>query len=240
MPIVFRQGGWGFDTERLNRERPIKAAERQYRRFIFLYNFFDDHYDELKLEAVRTDTDLLSTIDQNLIWLEKVIELSYQNEVKLNLFINPSYVFYREYLAVSGLEEGLLYWKQRVVEINERLAGQYGQAAFPVMDFFGYQAIMAEELPSKANQHRLNPWFQDLVHFSPDLGKIMMADLQASCSGGEDLTLGFCLNTQNLEHKKRLDKQSRNRFLSSQSESYQQFVKDAESKRQAKQKVRIQ
>lgn len=121
--------------------------------------------------------------------LRAILALAQRQHIDLRLFISPSHARQWETLAIAGLWQDWEYWKRQLVALNER----DGNAAFPLWDFSGYDAVSSEDLPDEGAT-KLMKSYSDSSHYLPALGQRLVGRL----FGAKD-DWGIQLNATNLE-----------------------------------------
>ncbi len=74
-----------------------------------------------------------------------------------------------ENLAHAGLWNHFEYWKRALVSLNEKVARDLDNKAFPLWDFNGYFPVATEEVPADSHSAQLK-WVYDPSHTNVNTG----------------------------------------------------------------------
>lgn len=134
-------------------------------------------------------------------YFRKIIELCYEKNIDLRLFIPPAHARQWEVINAMGLWSDWELWKRKMVEITEEVATRQQRKAFPIVDFSGYSQYSTEPVPREAG--KVMKWYRDSAHFLPSLGDIILDRLFANATSEADCKdqFGVLISSKNInEH----------------------------------------
>ena len=108
-------------------------------------------------------------------YLRTIVRISRADGVDLRLFISASHA--RLWAMLRFLELGPIVeeWKRGLIEVlAEDEASHPGRPAIPLWDFGGYNEITTEALPSSGNGKVAFKNHLDSLHYSPDVGDLIL------------------------------------------------------------------
>ncbi len=126
-------------------------------------------------------------------YFRKFIQLAYEKQINLHVFISPSHARQWEVIAELGLWEKWEYWKRQMLTITEQESSHYNQAAFPIHDFSGYNIYSTETVPRTSN--KAMRWYSDSSHYRHELGEVIL-NMIIKDSGKN--SFGRIINAQNI------------------------------------------
>ena len=107
-------------------------------------------------------------------FLESILNTAYRDQIDVRMIIPPKHARFLELIIQLELWPKYEEWKQRVVELNERMAVAQGQKPFPVWDFTGFGELQSEALPGAGKTGVLAKWFWEDAHYRPELGTLVL------------------------------------------------------------------
>ncbi len=125
--------------------------------------------------------DIDASMNAYLTQLQRIEQLARQHDFELLLFINPTHSDYLNLVNELGGEQLYLVW---LTLLKDKLQTE-------VRNFSGMHRYSRSPRPDA--QNGLNPWFNDPVHFSPALGRLMLEQMEKSCEQTESY-FGRCIS----------------------------------------------
>lgn len=151
---------------------------------------------------------------------EQILRLAHRKGINLVMFVPPTHAVYLEIRKMAGLWQDFKDWREKIVEINNRVARETGQPPFPIWDFSGFNEYTEEEVPAEGELREMN-WYWESSHFKKQLGNIIFRRMFAQHSADAGFSGGFGtlldLNTVPLTNS-RLDEEEKNYSLSHKGE----------------------
>jgi|SaaInlStandDraft_5_1057022.scaffolds.fasta_scaffold41485_1 hypothetical protein len=135
-------------------------------------------------------------------YFEKIIDLSYKNNIDLKIMISPIHARLMEVLFIKGLWDKYENWKRKIVNINKRAANWSNLNSFPVWDFSGYSNYTTEDLQSVANNKKTLKWFWESSHFKKEVGDIMLDQVLGCKKNNSSVynNFGIKITIENIEN----------------------------------------
>jgi len=155
------------------------------------YEYFKDYLTNYRYK----DTKSSSFED-----FEKIIQLCYENNIKLDIIFGPSHIRLWESLNYYLGYEKWLQWKKDVVISVNKISRNYNKQQFRVIDFSIYHFLTNETIPDDKNLKMKYYW--ESSHYKNKLGLIVLDKL----IGKDDFhNFGIELNINNIDvHLKKL------------------------------------
>lgn len=125
----------------------------------------------------------------------EILELSYSNNIKLDIIFGPSHIRQWEAFSYYHDIEKWYRWKKDIVLSVEKIAKEQNKIPFRVMDFSVYHEITSEEVPSSPEISMQYYW--ESSHYKKELGDIVL-DRLLDISSYKDF--GVELNSQNIDN----------------------------------------
>lgn len=124
----------------------------------------------------------------------KILELCYQNNIKLDIVFGPSHI--RQWEAYDYYQdiETWYKWKKDVVLFVEKIAKEQEKNPYRIMDFSIYHELTAETVPTNPKEKMKYHW--EASHYKKELGDIVL-DRLLDISPYKDF--GVELNSQNID-----------------------------------------
>lgn len=157
---LFDDGRWklNFSTDR-DVLKAFQGLERSYLRGSWFP--YDDPTFSLREDDHADNTSFTD--------LSRLLQLAHANDVELKLVMLPVHARLLENLERAGLWQHFEYWKRRVVQINETVAGKANQSPFVIWDFNGYNAFSTEPVSTETTYTDLK-WMHDSGHLTRAAG----------------------------------------------------------------------
>ena len=176
------QRDWYFNQENIDKQGGHlkvmnKDEESYYKKSDFKYN-----------SNIYQDTKESSFDD-----FRKILELCYQNNIKLDIVFGPSHI--RQWEAYDYYQdiETWYKWKKDVVLFVEKIADEQEKTPYRIMDFSIYHELTAETVPTNPKEEMKYHW--EASHYKKELGDILL-DRLLDISEYKDF--GVELNSQNI------------------------------------------
>lgn len=103
---------------------------------------------------------------------EDILKFAKKEGIDTKIIIAPVHVWHLQALDIAGLWPLWMQWKERMVEINDRVS------QFPLIDHSGYTGFTTEIVPDDKDE--LMDWYLDNAHYRSELGDLI---LSGSASG---------------------------------------------------------
>ncbi len=103
---------------------------------------------------------------------EQILRLAHRDRINLVMFVPPTHAVYLEIRKMAGLWQDFKSWRERIVEINNRVARDMGRPPFPIWDFSGFNSYTEETVPAEGDLREMN-WYWESSHFKRDLGNMI-------------------------------------------------------------------
>jgi hypothetical protein len=126
---------------------------------------------------------------------KEILDLSYNNNIKLDIIFGPSHIRQWEAFAYYHDIEDWYKWKKDVVLFVEKIAIKKNKIPFRIMDFSVYHYFTSEMVPSKPEIAMQYYW--ESSHYKKELGDIVL-DRLLDISPYKDF--GIELNSQNIDN----------------------------------------
>ncbi|OCL82517.1 hypothetical protein AAW30_01341 [Arcobacter porcinus] len=125
----------------------------------------------------------------------KILELCYQNNIKLDIVFGPSHI--RQWEAYDYYQdiETWYKWKKDVVLFVEKIADEQEKTPYRIMDFSVYHELTAETVPTNPKEKMKYHW--EASHYKKELGDIVL-DRLLDISSYKDF--GVELNSDNIDN----------------------------------------
>jgi hypothetical protein len=127
---------------------------------------------------------------------EKIIELCYKNNIKLDIIIGPSHIRQWEALDLYLGYENWLQWKKDMVISLDKVSKNYKNSRYKIVDFATYNGFTTEKIPKNPKLQMKYYW--ESSHYNNDLGKIVIDKLQNSVKVKEE-KFGIEINLLNID-----------------------------------------
>ena len=200
------QRDWYFNQENIDKQGGHlkvmnKDEESYYKKSDFKYN-----------SNIYQDTQKSSFED-----FRKILELCYQNNIKLDIVFGPSHI--RQWEAYDYYQdiETWYKWKKDVVLFVEKIADEQEKTPYRIMDFSVYHELTAETVPTNPKEKMKYHW--EASHYKKELGDIVL-DRLLDISPYKDF--GVELNIQNIDNHIQNLREDRVKFIDT--EAYRKEV----------------
>lgn len=191
MPIISRSlaedGSWDLRPRREQDSEP-EYARQQAR----VYRFIQGYSRNILEQALSSSPEeVRQRMDQYFSLLQQLAARAEKAGIKLQIFVNPSHAYFYTALVESGATEHFLAWLTRLQQLQA--SGVLGPT--PVWNFSGINQFSLSTLPGQQR----NPWFNDPIHYSRQLGALMLKRMQQSCEAELADSFGECLHSAGLK-----------------------------------------
>lgn len=147
------------------------------------------YYKDYPINYTYRDTENPSFLD-----FEKIVELSYQNNIDLDIVFGPSHIRQWEALNYYLGYENWLKWKKDIVLSVNKSAQKFNKTPFKIVDFSVYHELTSEKVPTDKTTQMKYHW--EASHYKHELGMIVLDRL----TGKNDfLDFGTELNLENID-----------------------------------------
>ena len=200
------QRDWYFDQENIDKKGGHlkvmnKDEEKYYQKSDFKYN--SNIYQDTKKDSFED--------------FRKILELCYQNNIKLDIVFGPSHI--RQWEAYDYYQdiETWYKWKKDVVLFVAKIADEQEKTPYRIMDFSVYHELTAETVPTNPKEKMKYHW--EASHYKKELGDIVL-DRLLDISPYKDF--GIELNSQNIDFHIQNLREDRVKFIDT--EAYRKEV----------------
>jgi len=186
----------------LGSDRP-RPEHVNYREFIgaSLERFFRSYPNNGKYTVNMTKGNAL---------FREMVRTSYSRGIELIVVIPPDHAIQLEARRLSGLLPTLESLKRDMLDVLSQEARRANSKPFPLWDFSGFSGYVAETIPLDENPSSQMKWHLENVHFTRDLGDIIICRIlgrEDICDGQLD-SFGVLLTKHNLDtHSARIRKE---------------------------------
>ncbi len=191
------QRDWYFDQENIDKKGGHlkvmnKDEEKYYQKSDFKYN--SNIYQDTKKDSFED--------------FRKILELCYQNNIKLDIVFGPSHI--RQWEAYDYYQdiETWYKWKKDVVLFVAKIADEQEKTPYRIMDFSVYHELTAETVPTNPKEKMKYHW--EASHYKKELGDIVL-DRLLDISPYKDF--GVELNIQNIDNHIQNLREDRVKFI---------------------------
>ena len=202
------QRDWYFNQENIDKQGGHlkvmnKDEESYYKKSDFKYN-----------SNIYQDTKESSFDD-----FRKILELCYQNNIKLDIVFGPSHI--RQWEAYDYYQdiETWYKWKKDVVLFVEKIADEQEKTPYRIMDFSVYHELTAETVPTNTKEKMKYHW--EASHYKKELGDIVL-DRLLDISPYKDF--GVELNIQNIDNHIQNLREDRVKFIDTEAYRKEVFI----------------
>ena len=202
------QRDWYFNQENIDKQGGHlkvmnKDEESYYKKSDFKYN-----------SNIYQDTKESSFDD-----FRKILELCYQNNIKLDIVFGPSHI--RQWEAYDYYQdiETWYKWKKDVVLFVEKIADEQEKTPYRIMDFSVYHELTAETVPTNPKEKMKYHW--EASHYKKELGDIVL-DRLLDISPYKDF--GVELNIQNIDNHIQNLREDRVKFIDTEAYRKEVFI----------------
>ena len=149
----------------------------------------------------------------------KILELCYQNNIKLDIVFGPSHI--RQWEAYDYYQdiETWYKWKKDVVLFVEKIAKEQEKTPYRIMDFSIYHELTAETVPTNPKEKMKYHW--EASHYKKELGDIVL-DRLLDISPYKDF--GVELNIQNIDNHIQNLREDRVQFIDTEAYRKEVFI----------------
>ena len=202
------QRDWYFNQENIDKQGGHlkvmnKDEESYYKKSDFKYN-----------SNIYQDTKESSFDD-----FRKILELCYQNNIKLDIVFGPSHI--RQWEAYDYYQdiETWYKWKKDVVLFVEKIADEQEKTPYRIMDFSVYHELTAETVPTNPKEKMKYHW--EASHYKKELGDIVL-DRLLDISPYKDF--GVELNSENIDNHIQNLREDRVEFIDTEAYRKEVFI----------------
>lgn len=178
------QEDWYINQENIDKQgghlKVMNQDEKGYYRNS-KYNFNSNIYQDTKKDSFED--------------FKKILELCYQNNIKLDIVFGPSHI--RQWEAYDYYQdiETWYKWKKDVVLFVAKIADEQEKTPYRIIDFSVYHELTAETVPTNPKEKMKYHW--EASHYKKELGDIVL-DRLLDISPYKDF--GVELNIQNIDN----------------------------------------
>jgi hypothetical protein len=123
--------------------------------------------------------------------LDQMLRKLLAADIEVLPFISPIHALQTEAIMQKGLLSEYEEWKQRVVEIIQKVNSDFPVAQkIRLWDFSGYNAITTEPLPADGSGRSMH-WFHDAANYNQEVGNFVMNRMLSTTQAGVDVPLDF-------------------------------------------------
>jgi hypothetical protein len=162
-----------------------------------------NYYKDYPTNYTYKDTNKKSFPD-----FEKIVKLSYENNIELDIIFGPSHIRQWEALNYYLGYEKWLQWKKDVVLSVNKIANQQNKKQFRIMDFSVYHKLTAEKVPTNKDTKMQYHW--ESSHYKNELGLIVLDRLVGD---SEFNNFGVELNLDNIDEHLKQQEINRHNFI---------------------------
>lgn len=119
--------------------------------------------------------------------------------VDLRLYISPGHLEEMRMQRVLGTAGALPDWKRRLVEVVEAEGRESRRPPFPLWDFSHVRGVIDEPVPPLEDTTQAMRWYWDHSHFSPAMGRRILARVLEHPGDGDNDSFGVRLGAANVE-----------------------------------------
>lgn len=98
---------------------------------------------------------------------EDILKFAKDEGIDTKIIIAPVHAWHMQALDIAGLWSLWMQWKERMVEINDRVS------QFPLIDYSGYTGFTTEIVPG--GKDALMDWYLDSAHYRSELGDLILS-----------------------------------------------------------------
>ena len=149
----------------------------------------------------------------------KILELCYQNNIKLDIVFGPSHI--RQWEAYDYYQdiETWYKWKKDVVLFVEKIADEQEKTPYRIMDFSVYHELTAETVPTNPKEKMKYHW--EASHYKKELGDIVL-DRLLDISPYKNF--GVELNSENIDNHIQNLREDRVEFIDTEAYRKEVFI----------------
>lgn len=131
--------------------------------------------------------------------VSRLLQLAKQQNVKVQLFINPYHADYLTALELAGWWPDFDQWKRQLTRLSE-------ESGVELWDFSAINEFSVEQPPPMDDRKTLLKWFWEPAHYRREFGNLMLSNLlQKNCSSNTLNSAGTLLTSKNIDrHLKQL------------------------------------
>jgi|GEM_PF-4088451 len=129
---------------------------------------------------------------------EQLLQHCMERDLQVTVLVAPAHARYFQLLEALELVPQAEELKRRLVALLARVSEKAGRPPMPLWDFGSANETTGESVPREMDPSAKMRWYFDAVHFNPDLGDRVIAEImsgEAAASEG----LGIALTPQNVE-----------------------------------------
>lgn len=116
--------------------------------------YMRDGYNPTPFKQYQYDADIFDTE------LHAILEMGYLRDIEITLITSPVHARLLNILDIMGLWSDLENWKIKLVELNERVAKEYNQQAFPIYDAMIFSPSTMIDIEMSGNLYKENSHFK--------------------------------------------------------------------------------
>ena len=162
--------------------------------------------DETYYSGYPTSYQYRDTGESSFADFEEILELCFENKIKLDIVFGPSNIRQWESLNFNIGFSYWMQWKKDVVLAVNKIAKQYSMKKFNVFDFSVYHNLTSQILPVNNSMK----YYWDSSHYKNELGLIVLDKL----NGGTMFNnFGVSLNVNNIDKHIRTQQKNRKKYI---------------------------
>jgi hypothetical protein len=143
---------------------------------------------------------------------EKIVELSYENGIELDIIFGPSHVKLWEVLDNRKGIKNWFKWKKDVVMSVNKVAKKYNKKQFKITDFSIYHSLTSERVPDDKSGRMEYHW--ESSHYKNKLGSIVLDKLNKDSNKSNlYIDFGVELSLDNIDTHIKRQKINRDQYM---------------------------
>jgi len=166
-----------FILDSMKRAKPEFFFERVEK------NYFNKYYENFSFD---------SKFGNSLDFYEDFLDFSYQRGMNLKLNILPTHARLKEVMYKKGLNKKYIFWKKKLIELNEKIAKKYSKNEYKLWDFSGYNSISTQKVHESISKN----YFWESSHFKKKIGDKVLDSLYSNDNFSE---IGYAIDSKNID-----------------------------------------
>lgn len=146
------------------------------------------HSNTLKIEEFFTNAVYLpsphrqfsfdNAQENSLHWFEEFLRTLHENNMSASLFISPSHARLNELIDAAGLWSQYEQWRRQMLSISLRVAHDYGDTPYKLLDFSTPGDITTEVFPAIGDSDYHMRYYYESIHFNQQTGALVLDRLK--------------------------------------------------------------
>lgn len=198
------------EFEKHNSERIFKAGGHRQMFRTMEASAFSGH-EKIYDDCMNVVTDSNNIKEDGQIHFQKIVELAYENNIELYIYISPVHARYYEAKCMLGKWHEIENMKRKIVSIVEESAKTFGYQSYPIWDFSGYNSVTSEPVPELGDRTSRMAWYWEGSHYSYKTAEIIFDKLFGGTEGPDDF--GVQLTSGNIEQHLNVIRKQRETYL---------------------------